>query len=92
MSKKRKRISRRRLPGQRVLATIPTHNLENGDTAVTAARSGFIAESGPAARNLLNVCARKRAHHGSFFFWGEKGLFSAKYAEEESTFLFLPCG
>jgi len=31
MSKKRKRISRRRLAGQRVLAHIPTHNLETGE-------------------------------------------------------------
>ena len=29
MSKKRKRISRRRLAGQRVLAHVATHNLEN---------------------------------------------------------------
>ena len=33
MSKKRKRISRRRLAGQRVLAHVPTFNLETGDVS-----------------------------------------------------------
>ena len=44
MSKKRKRVSRRRLAGQRVLAHVATHNLETGEhKPVTAARR-FIAE------------------------------------------------
>ena len=46
MSKKRKRISRRRLAGQRVLAHVPTYNLETGEhKPVTAARR-YIAETG----------------------------------------------
>ena len=45
MSKKRKRISRRRLAGQRVLAHVPTYNLETGShKPVTAARR-YIAEA-----------------------------------------------
>ena len=80
MSKKRKRISRRRLAGQRVLAHVPTHNLETGEhKPVTAARR-FIAEGDITAPALLNV--RRNEHTTDRFFWGEKGLFSAQYAEE----------
>jgi len=71
--------------GQRVLAHIPTHNLETGEhKPVTAARR-FIAESGLQPRPLLNV--RRNEHTTDRFFWGEKGLFSAQYAEE-NHFLF----
>ena len=46
MSKKRKRISRRRLAGQRVLAHVATYHLETGEhKPVTAARR-YIAEAG----------------------------------------------
>ena len=85
MSKKRKRISRRRLAGQRVLAHVPTHNLETGEhKPVTAARR-YIAETGLEAPALLNV--RRNEHTTDRFFWGEKGLCSAQYAEE-NHFLF----
>ena len=85
MSKKRKRISRRRLAGQRVLAHVQTHNLETGEhKPVTAARR-FIAEGNITAPALLNV--RRNEHTTDRFFWGEKGLFSAQYAEE-NHFLF----
>jgi len=85
MSKKRKRISRRRLAGQRVLAHVPTFNLETGShKPVTAARR-FIAESELQAPAILNV--RRNEHTTDRFFWGEKGLFSAQYAEE-NHFLF----
>ena len=85
MSKKRKRISRRRLAGQRVLAHVPTHHLETGEyKPVTAARR-FIAEAGLVPPALLNV--RRNEHTTDRFFWGEKGLFSAQYAEE-NHFLF----
>ena len=44
MSKKRKRISRRRLAGQRVMAHVPIYHIETGKhKPVTAARR-FIAE------------------------------------------------
>ena len=85
MSKKRKRISRRRLAGQRVLAQVPTHNLETGEyKPVTAARR-YIAEGGLVPPALLHV--RRNEHTTDRFFWGEKGLFSAQYAEE-NHFLF----
>ncbi len=85
MSKKRKRISRRRLAGQRVLAHVPTFHLETGEhKPVTAARRG-IAEAGLRSPAILNV--RRNEHTTDRFFWGEKGLFSAQYAEE-NHFLF----
>ena len=85
MSKKRKRISRRRLAGQRVLAHVPTFHLETGEyKPVTAARR-YIAESGLISPAILNV--RRNEHTTDRFFWGEKGLFSAQYAEE-NHFLF----
>lgn len=85
MSKKRKRISRRRLAGQRVLAHIPTFNLETGShKPVTAARR-YIAEQALVPPALLHV--RRNEHTTDRFFWGEKGLFSAQYAEE-NHFLF----
>ncbi|BEV35588.1 DUF3155 domain-containing protein [Synechococcus sp. M16CYN] len=85
MSKKRKRISRRRLAGQRVLTRVQTHYLETGEyKPVTAARR-YIAEGGLVPPALLNV--RRNEHTTDRFFWGEKGLFSAQYAEE-NYFLF----
>ena len=85
MSKKRKRISRRRLAGQRVLAHVSMHNLETGEyKPVTAARR-YIAEAGLVPPALLHV--RRNEHTTDRFFWGEKGLFSAQYAEE-NHFLF----
>ena len=78
MSKKRKRISRRRLAGQRVLAHVATHNLETGEyKPVTAARR-YIAEGNIVPPAILNV--RRNEHTTDRFFWGEKGLFSAQYA------------
>ena len=53
-------------------------------TPVTAARR-YIAETGLEAPALLNV--RRNEHTTDRFFWGEKGLFSAQYAEE-NHFLF----
>ena len=85
MSKKRKRISRRRLAGQRVLAHVGVHNIETGEyKPVTTARR-YIAESGIVPPALVNV--RRNEHTTDRFFWGEKGLFSAQYAEE-NHFLF----
>ena len=85
MSKKRKRISRRRLAGQRVMSHVPIFHLGTGQhKPVTAARH-FIAEEGLNAPAILNV--RRNEHTTDRFFWGEKGLFSAQYAEE-NHFLF----
>lgn len=85
MSKKRKRISRRRLAGQRVMAHVQTYHLETGAyKPVTAARR-YIAECTINAPAIVNV--RRNEHTTDRFFWGEKGLFSAQYAEE-NHFLF----
>ena len=85
MSKKRKRISRRRLAGQRVMAHVPIYHIETGKhKPVTAARR-FIAENALSAPSVFNV--RRNEHTTDRFFWGEKGLFSAQYAEE-NHFLF----
>ena len=84
-----KRISRfnqrRRLAGQRVLAHVPTFHLETGEhKPVTAARR-YIAKHGLVSPAILNV--RRNKYTTDRFFWGEKGLFSAQYAEE-NHFLF----
>ena len=60
MSKKRKRISRRRLAGQRVMSHVPIFHLGTGQhKPVTAARR-FIAEEGINAPAILNV--RRNEH------------------------------
>ena len=68
-----------------MLAHVATHNLETGEhKPVTAARR-FIAEGNIVPPAILNV--RRNEHTTDRFFWGEKGLFSAQYAEE-NHFLF----
>ena len=70
MSKKRKRISRRRLAGQRVMAHVPIYHIETGNhKPVTAARR-FIAENALSAPSVFNV--RRNEHTTDRFFWGEK--------------------
>ena len=65
---KRKRISRRRLAGQRVLAHVPTHHLETGEhKPVTAARR-YIAEGVLMPPALVNV--RRNEHTTDRFFLG----------------------
>ena len=84
MSKKRKRISRRRLAGQRVLAhsqpiTLkPVNTSRSQRLAVTSLKALWFPSSSERALN---------EHTTDRFFWGEKGLFSAQYAEE-NHFLF----
>jgi hypothetical protein len=81
MSKKRKRISRRRLAGQRVMAHVPTYHLETGEyKPVTAARR-YIAEATITSPAVVNV--RRNEHTTDRFFWGEKGL-SVKAAFKHS--------
>ena len=68
-----------------MLAHVATHHLETGEyKPVTAARR-YIAEGALVPPALLNV--RRNEHTTDRFFWGEKGLFSAQYAEE-NHFLF----
>ena len=85
MPNKRKRISRRRLAGQRVLSHVPTYSLESGAHKPHIAARRYIAENGLTPPALLHV--RRNEHTSDSFFWGEKGLFSAHYAEE-NHFLF----
>jgi len=85
MSKKRKRVSRRRLAGQRVLSYVPSFHLETGEfKPVTAARH-YIAEQALKPPALINV--RRNEHTTDRFFLAEKGVFSAHYAAE-NHFLF----
>ncbi len=67
------------------MAHVPTFHLETGQyKPVTAARR-YIAEAGLKSPAIVNV--RRNEHTTDRFFWGEKGLFSAQYAEE-NHFLF----
>ena len=82
---KKKKNQQKKIAGQRVMAHVPIYHIETGKhKPVTAARR-FIAENGLSAPSVFNV--RRNEHTTDRFFWGEKGLFSAQYAEE-NHFLF----
>lgn len=85
MARKRKRKSRRRQEGRKILALVPQYSIESGeDKPVTAARK-YIASKGIAPPALLVV--RRNEHTTDRYFWAEKGLFGAQYVEE-NHFLF----
>lgn len=85
MVRRRKRKSRRRLEGRRILEHVPQFNLDSGeDKSVTAARKYIQAKSIPPPALLL---VRRNEHTVDRFFWAEKGLFGAQYVEE-NHFLF----
>lgn len=85
MARKRKRKSRRRQEGRKILELVPQHNIESGeDKPVTAARK-YIASIGIVPPALLVV--RRNEHTTDRYFWAEKGLFGAQYVEE-NHFLF----
>ena len=85
MARKRKRKSRRRLEGRKILERVPHYNLESGeDKPVTAARK-YIAAEGIVPPALLVV--KRNEHTTDRYFWAEKGLFGAQYVEE-NHFLF----
>ncbi len=85
MARKRKRKSRRRLKGRKILELVPHYNLESGeDKPVTAARK-YIAAEGIVPPALLVV--KRNEHTTDRYFWAEKGLFGAQYVEE-NHFLF----
>lgn len=85
MARRRKRRSRRRLEGRKILEHIPQFSIDSGDEKpVTAARK-FIQSAGilpPAV-----VLVRRNEHTTDRYFWAEKGLFGAQYVEE-NHFLF----
>ena len=85
MARKRKRKSRRRQEGRKILELVPQYNIESGDDKpVTAARK-YISSSKIAPPALLVV--KRNEHTTDRYFWAEKGLFGAQYVEE-NHFLF----
>ena len=87
MSKKRKRISRRRLAGQRVLAHVPTFHLETGEhKPVTAARR-YLAEGGITPPALLRVRRNEHTDHSS----GARRACSAPNTPRKIIFSSRPC-
>lgn len=85
MARRRKRKSRRRQEGRRILECVPQYNIESGeDKPVTAARK-FIHAQGIVPPAMLLV--RRNEHTTDRYFWAEKGLFGAQYVEE-NHFLF----
>lgn len=85
MARRRKRKSRRRLEGRRILELVPQFSIECGeDKPVTAARK-FIHAEGIVPPALLLV--KRNEHTTDRYFWAEKGLFGAQYVEE-NHFLF----
>ena len=85
MARKRKRKSRRRQEGRKILELIPQYHIESGaDKPVTAARN-YIASLGIEPPAVLVV--KRNEHTTDRYFWAEKGLFGAQYVEE-NHFLF----
>jgi len=85
LARRRKRKSRRRLEGRRILELVPQFSIECGeDKPVTAARK-YIQAEGILPPALLLV--KRNEHTTDRYFWAEKGLFGAQYVEE-NHFLF----
>lgn len=85
MARKRKRKSRRRQEGRKILELVPQYSIESGeDKPVTAARK-YIAAKKIAPPAVLVV--KRNEHTTDRYFWAEKGLFGAQYVEE-NHFLF----
>ena len=85
LARKRKRKSRRRQEGRKILELVPQYNIESGeDKPVTAARN-YIKAQGIVPPALLVV--KRNEHTTDRYFWAEKGLFGAQYVEE-NHFLF----
>lgn len=85
MARKRKRKSRRRLEGRKILELVSHYHIESGeDKPVTAARK-YIKAEGITPPALLVV--KRNEHTTDRYFWAEKGLFGAQYVEE-NHFLF----
>ncbi len=85
LARRRKRKSRRRQEGRRILEHVPQYSIESGeDKPVTAARK-FIQTANIAPPALLLV--KRNEHTTDRYFWAEKGLFGAQYVEE-NHFLF----
>lgn len=85
MVRRRKRKSRRRQEGRKILENIPQFNLDSGEEkSVTAARNYIKDKAIPPPALIL---VRRNEHTIDRYFWAEKGLFGAQYVEE-NHFLF----
>jgi hypothetical protein len=85
LARRRKRKSRRRQEGRRILECVPQYSISSGeDKPVTAARK-FIHAEGIIPPAVLLV--KRNEHTTDRYFWAEKGLFGAQYVEE-NHFLF----
>lgn len=85
LARRRKRKSRRRQEGRRILENVPQYSIESGeDKPVTAARK-FLKAEGITPPALVLV--KRNEHTTDRYFWAEKGLFGAQYVEE-NHFLF----
>lgn len=85
MARKRKRKSRRRQEGRKILELVPHYNIESGDSKPVTAARNYIASLGIVPPALLIV--KRNEHTTDRYFWAEKGLFGAQYVEE-NHFLF----
>lgn len=85
MARKRKRKSRRRQEGRKILELVPNYNIESGDEKPVTAARNYIASLGIVPPALLIV--KRNEHTTDRYFWAEKGLFGAQYVEE-NHFLF----
>ncbi|HEY9646475.1 MAG TPA: DUF3155 domain-containing protein [Chroococcidiopsis sp.] len=85
MARRRKRKSRRRLEGRRILELVPQYSIECGEEKPVTAARNFIHSEGIAPPALLLV--KRNEHTTDRYFWAEKGLFGAQYVEE-NHFLF----
>ena len=85
MARKRKRKSRRRQEGRKILELVPQYHIESGEEKPVTAARNYIASEGILPPALLVV--KRNEHTTDRYFWAEKGLFGAQYVEE-NHFLF----
>ncbi|MGJ5672875.1 MAG: DUF3155 domain-containing protein [Nostochopsis sp.] len=85
MARRRKRKSRRRQEGRRILEHVPQYSIESGEEKPVTAARRFIQAEGILPPALLLV--KRNEHTTDRYFWAEKGLFGAQYVEE-NHFLF----
>jgi len=85
LARRRKRKSRRRLEGRRILECVPQFSIESGDEKPVTAARNYIHNQGIVPPALLLV--KRNEHTTDRYFWAEKGLFGAQYVEE-NHFLF----
>lgn len=85
MARRRKRKSRRRQEGRRILESVPQFSIECGEEKPVTAARNFIKAEGILPPALLLV--KRNEHTTDRYFWAEKGLFGAQYVEE-NHFLF----